>query len=161
MKDSSRPRSIDLSPFEATLDAAGSLPTPGSSSYGSSSYGPTGPRVAMVEGSGPELSSDTYNVLRVRLRAAAFALCIGSFAFLIWGMISPPPPKEASSVLWFCHVAHVVALAVIGASLYVRCPCSVSKLRVAEFLIFGAPFRSPRLSNQCPILLPRSSAAKS
>ena len=91
----------------------------------------------MVEGSGPELSSDTYNVLRVRLRAAAFALCIGSFAFLIWGLISPPPPKEASNVLWLCHVAHVVALAVIGASLYVRCPCSVSKLRVAEFLIFG------------------------
>ncbi|MBL9123519.1 MAG: serine/threonine protein kinase, partial [Planctomycetaceae bacterium] len=132
MNYSSTPRPIDLSPFDPTLDAPGS-----STPLSGSSYSPCGPRIALVEGSGPELSAETYNLLRVRLRAAAFALCLGSFVFLVWGLISPPPPKASSEVLFGMHVAHVVALAVIGASLFIHCPCSVGKLRINELLIFG------------------------
>jgi serine/threonine-protein kinase len=133
MNDSSTPRPIELSPFDATLDDPSSKRVLGAIGK------PTkcAPRVALVEGSGPELTSETYNLLRVRLRAAAVALFIGSFAFLAWGFLTPHPAKEASGLLFGFHLAHVIALGVIGASLYIRCPCSVIKLRVAEVLIFG------------------------
>ena len=42
-----------------------------------------GPRVALVEGSGPGLSGETRLLLRTRLRASAVVLCLGSLAFLI------------------------------------------------------------------------------
>lgn len=134
MNESSFGKPNDLSPFDATLDAVDGRPTTRS---GSDPSPVCGPRVALVEGSGPELSSETYNLLRVRLRAAAFALFAGSFVFLLWGFVAPPPPKQASAMLGVFHLAHVVALAVIGASLFVHCPCSTAKLRVAEMLIFG------------------------
>ena len=72
MNDSSTPRPIELSPFDATLDDPSSKRVLGAIGK------PTkcAPRVALVEGSGPELTSETYNLLRVRLRAAAVALFI-------------------------------------------------------------------------------------
>lgn len=134
MADSSKPRSIELSPFDATLDDPSSRRVPGSSGGW---FTNCEPRVALVEGSGPGLTGETYQLLRVRLRAAALALFVGSLVFFVWGFLSPPPPKENSPYLFWIHLAHVIALGMIGASLYIHCPCSIVKLRVAEVLIFG------------------------
>ena len=69
-----------LSPIDATLDA----PTDGSTGSGSDfeSRASQACRVHLVQGSGGELSGETEDLLRSRLRSAALLLFAGFAAFL-------------------------------------------------------------------------------
>lgn len=81
---------------EATLDALMLGP--------SSSSGLTpeeiGPRVALVEGSGPGLSGETRVLLRTRLRTAALVFCLGSLAFYVKNFLSASGVRIENQELW-------------------------------------------------------------
>src|SRR5688572_5674365 len=74
-----RQPSVQLSPFDATLDASA---VPGSGAAAS-------PKVHVAEGS-ECLTSQTHSLLGYRLRAAAMCIFAGSLTFLIWNQISKP-----------------------------------------------------------------------
>jgi len=104
-----------------------------------------GPKIQLVEGSGPGLSGDTERLLRVRLRAAALVLLIGSAAFLVrntfdieLGETKTARVEQSGRLLYWFHLAHVVALAIVNAVLWRRSQqFSMRHLRWAEFVIFA------------------------
>lgn len=97
-------------------------------------------RIAIVEGSTPHLSQETLNVLRDRLRMVAIILCTG-FAIFLLRSISPYDEFIAKGNGWLLigHIAVTFLLGFIAWRLCVRCNMVLNHLRVAEFLIFGAP----------------------
>ncbi|MEX0711257.1 MAG: serine/threonine-protein kinase [Pirellulales bacterium] len=126
-------RVLQLSPDEPTLDA------PPSAAEAAC------PKVQLVEGSGPCLTSQTECLLRIRLRAAAMVLFLGSAAFLILRLLSlgdaaglaPILAAEERLVVWF-HLAHCAVLALVTLVLWRGCQrLSMRQLRLAELIIFG------------------------
>jgi serine/threonine-protein kinase len=95
--------------------------------------------MALVEGSGPHLSSETHSLLKVRLRAAAICLFAGSFLFLIFNLLEGSRGPKSYPLLFWSHVTMVVIEGFIGATLCVRCPSKLRKLRLYEAAIFGVP----------------------
>jgi serine/threonine-protein kinase len=102
-----------------------------------------GPRVALVEGSGPGLSGETRLLLRTRLRAAALVFCLGSLAFYVrnlfmhTGTLADPLLRLEGQILDWFHLFHWVVLGIISYKLCWRCNLSLRALRVAETIIFG------------------------
>ncbi len=93
----------------------------------------------LVEGSGPQLSSETASLLRNRLRAAAGLLCLGFGAFLAWRLIIGGPASHIESE---SLVAHIVVTATLAASYFMlcrTCPIPLKVLRWYELVIFGMP----------------------
>jgi hypothetical protein len=70
-------QNLDASALDATV--IGSLPSQESFQTGSAS-GPA-PRVALISGTAPRLESETQELLRIRLRAAAIVLLAGVASF--------------------------------------------------------------------------------
>lgn len=118
-----------------TLDSPLALSRPDSSANRAAHQ-----RVALVEGSTPHMSSETQEVLRGRLRAAALLLFTGFLAFLIKTTIFPHSHRGplADAVFW-SHIGVTVLTGFIGLRLCRSCAISLVKLRVAEGLVFGAP----------------------
>ncbi len=96
--------------------------------------------VALVEGSTPHLSAETRDTLRYRLRISAVLLFIGFSAFLFrwlfhWNEWFTPE----HSFLFYAHALVTVALGAAAIKLCRRCQLSLTALRFAELVIFGAP----------------------
>jgi len=145
---------LQLSPDDVTLDApvsvamgaAASRASQASAEPGSSSDRDSGcPKVELVEGSTGGLTTQTEALLRVRLRAAALVLFLGSGAFLIERLVvreelgakDPLLRSGAQMLLWF-HVFHVAMLGLTTLVLWRRCQqLSLRQLRLAELAIFG------------------------
>ncbi len=96
--------------------------------------------VALLEGSAPELSQETLDLLRDRLRLVSLVLCGGFAAFLfrgLWSFEEVVAIRGASILVGLVAVTAVLAL--LAQRLCVRCNFVLRHLRVAEILIFGAP----------------------
>lgn len=118
-----------LGPAEITLAA----PSDSSVSCAASAC-----KVHLVEGSGPELSGETENLLRSRLRSAALLTFAGFAVFLVWHIWQ----LELRTEQIFVFVAHVVSTAILGAigfSLCSRCTMTTRQLRRVELVAFGIP----------------------
>ena len=100
-----------------------------------------GAHVCLVEGSGPQLTSETANLLRVRLRAAAICLFAGFGSFFLWRLLAPPAPSRwLPLVVFWLHLATTVALALPTVLLCRSCQKQTLRwLRFYELLIFGTP----------------------
>ncbi|QEG36641.1 serine/threonine-protein kinase [Bythopirellula goksoeyrii] len=96
--------------------------------------------IALVEGSAPQLSQETLDLLRDRLRTVALLLCGGFAVFLAWDLLSPARYLSSHSqlTLWF-HAAVTVVLAVLAQRMCTRCDFVLKHLRLTEFLVFGTP----------------------
>jgi serine/threonine-protein kinase len=96
--------------------------------------------VALVEGSTPHMSAETRDLLRNRLRIAAILFFVGFFVFLIrwafnwdnWFTVEHRP-------MFFIHAAITLVLGLFATRLCRRCNYTLTKLRVAELVIFGCP----------------------
>ncbi len=94
--------------------------------------------VELVEGSGPEMTSETRQLLRCRLRLASLVMFFGFAAFLIRNLIWPAS-DEPAGLLFSLHVLITVVLGVQGFSLCRKCVISTAWLRLQEILVFGLP----------------------
>jgi serine/threonine-protein kinase len=97
------------------------------------------PMPAIVTGSGPHLTEETQQLLRSRLRAAAFILLVGFGVFLVRHIVGVISGEPLHPVLLGCHVLVVLVLGFCALPLCRKCPVSLPKLRVAELAIFGLP----------------------
>ena len=99
-------------------------------------------RVALVEDTGPAMSSDTRDVLRTRLRIVAALLGVGFAAFLVWRLVlsdAPSPNADGDSFVFYSHVGVTVLMVLMTAKLCGKCDLSLLKLRIAELVVIGAP----------------------
>ena len=94
-------------------------------------------REAMSGGS--HLTSETQELLRVRLSASALVLLIGFSVFLVRHIIGVATSEPLNPFLLGFHLFNVVALAVITRLLYRYCAIPTRVLRAAELAIFGLP----------------------
>ena len=128
------------SPQDPTLDIGGGDSSADSSADGGCSLEECAAyRVALIEGSGPGLSSENESVLRDRLRSAALVLTAGFGLFLL---------KQALLIDWadgrqqfFLAFLAVVTqcLGLSSVKLCRRCVKTLRFLRLAEFVTFGLP----------------------
>ncbi|MCP4189780.1 MAG: serine/threonine protein kinase [Planctomycetaceae bacterium] len=95
-------------------------------------------RVALVEGSGPEITREIQHQLQCRLRQAALVMFFGFGIFLIRNLFWPGSQNSSLAFGTF-HALVTVALGASGLSLCRSCPVSMWRLRVKEILIFGLP----------------------
>lgn len=95
-------------------------------------------RVEVVEGSGPEITGEIQHHLQCRLRLAALVMFFGFGVFLIRNLVwaGDPPPSMLTYTL---HGLLTATLGFCGFALCRRCPVSMTKLRIKEFVIFGMP----------------------
>lgn len=126
---------VAISPTDETLDAF-------DPAIVSPAVSPATParRIALVEGSSPQLADLTDDVLRGRLRVAALVLFAGFLAFFIKKIFVRYEAHEPWD--WILLVVHgaVTALTGLTAALLCRkCGITHGRLRVAEWLVFGAP----------------------
>ncbi|HEX3600808.1 MAG TPA: serine/threonine-protein kinase [Lacipirellulaceae bacterium] len=96
--------------------------------------------VALVEGSTPKLSAETRDLLRNRLRITAILFFVAFSAFLVrwffhWSEWSGP----AHISIFYVHGLVTVILGAFAVRLCRHCSYSLTKLRVAELVIFGCP----------------------
>ena len=87
--------------------------------------------VAVVEGTGVHLSSETHSLRQARLRAAAIFLLGSLSLFLIWRLTFATPN------LWPLNVVIISGIAAALAFLYNPTPISRGKLKLLECMIFG------------------------
>jgi tRNA A-37 threonylcarbamoyl transferase component Bud32 len=99
-------------------------------------------RVALVEGSTPHMSSETRSLLRTRLRTVAVLLFIGFGSFLLYSLIRWKMSDHLHAdyrSLFFSQVAVTSLMGLAAWKLCAKCDLSLTKLRIAEALVFGAP----------------------
>lgn len=98
-------------------------------------------RVALVEGSAPQMNSETRCLLRTRLRTVAVLLFIGFAAFLGWSLIELTMDARWPDFrdMFFVHIGVTVLLALVAWKLCSHCDLSLGRLRLAEVLVFGIP----------------------
>ncbi len=121
----------ELSSNDETLDT----PT----SELSSAAGSACHHVGFMQGSRPQLATETASLLRTRLRAAAGVLFLAFGAFFVWRLTNPYNDNLAESFSFYSHFAVTV---VLGAALVLLCrTCAIHLkiLRVYELVIFGMP----------------------
>ena len=116
-------------PFDPTIDA-----TP------SAAFGPPQPHrgVALIEGSTPELSAETNDLLRDRLRVASLLLSVGFLAFFVKKLFELGSNETPFD--WFLlayHAAITVVAGMVGVRLCTQCPKIRRHLRLAELMVFG------------------------
>jgi serine/threonine-protein kinase len=97
------------------------------------------PKRDMVAGSGPHLTQETQALLRLRLRAAALILLVGFGVFLIRHVVGVLTGEALVPALLGFHVLIVFVLGLCAAPLWRHCAASITKLRIAELVIFGLP----------------------
>jgi serine/threonine-protein kinase len=137
---SPRDRAVTPTPHPShdapTLDAA-DLQTPSQTSSHATSHANW--RVALVEGSTPELSAEIQCLLRSRLRMAALLLALGFGLFFIRGIFLVEFDRTEDVVLWILNGGIFAILGVLGGGLCRRCPMTTRKLRQIEDVTFGLP----------------------
>ncbi|MGI9457290.1 MAG: serine/threonine protein kinase [Aeoliella sp.] len=100
--------------------------------------------VNVVEGSTPHLSSETRDVLRVRLLAVSLLFFGGFSAFLVrWLVISENAPVGEPEVfvpwLFWVHCCVTAIMGLLALSLYQAKNLTLTKLRLAELIVFADP----------------------
>jgi tRNA A-37 threonylcarbamoyl transferase component Bud32 len=96
--------------------------------------------VALVEGSTPHMSAETRDLLRNRLRIAAILFFVGFAIFLVrWYFIWDDWFADSHRPLFYTHAAITVVLGLFATRLCRQCNYSLTKLRIAELVIFGCP----------------------
>jgi serine/threonine-protein kinase len=96
--------------------------------------------VALVEGSTPHMSAETRDLLRNRLRIAAILFFVGFSVFLVrWYFLWDDWFAAEHRLLFYTHAAVTIVLGLFAARLCRHCNYSLTKLRVAELVIFGCP----------------------
>ena len=133
-----------LGPADVTIVAADSSAgsveiTPSSSGLLGQSACGVRCRVHLVEGSGTELSGESENLLRSRLRSAALLLFGGFAAFLVWHTIRLELTRWLFIIDYVVHIVCTFVLGAISISLLSRCPMSTRQLRAVELVTFGFP----------------------
>jgi tRNA A-37 threonylcarbamoyl transferase component Bud32 len=119
-------------PSDVTLDA----PSPLSRSFGGDSQ----PSIALVEGSGPQLSGETCSLLQARLRIASLTLALGFGVFLVYHVTKVDWSSPTDLFLIIFHAVLVLVLSASGASFCrKKCDRSAKALRIKEIVIFGLP----------------------
>ena len=103
------------------------------------SQSPSPAPVALVEGSGPHLSTEMQQVLRSRLRIAALLLFSGFFSFLIYRSFAPVDTKIDNGLLFWAHIGVATLLGFCALTLCQKCKYTMGKLRFKELIIFGVP----------------------
>ena len=94
--------------------------------------------VALVEGSTPELSAETNDLLRERLRLASLLLFAGFFAFFVRKLFNLGQVETTFDwVLFAVHLAIMGITGLIGMRLCTECPTIQRHLRLAEVMVFG------------------------
>jgi tRNA A-37 threonylcarbamoyl transferase component Bud32 len=88
----------------------------------------------------PELSRETNDLLRQRLRIASLLLFAGFFAFFIKGLFHLDQlSTQLDLVIFWSHFAVTVITGMIGMRLCTNCAFVLGHLRVVELVTFGAP----------------------
>lgn len=119
------------SPFEPTVQMQRPVPRGG---RGDATHRP----VAIVEGSGEDLSQQTYSLRCERLRTASLLLCAGYLVFLIRSLFSLDTLRTTADwVLFWDHVAITLVTGFIGWRLSVSCRVAREHLAITELLVFG------------------------
>src|SRR3954447_13178636 len=96
--------------------------------------------VALVEGSTPHLSAETRDLLRNRLRIAAIMFFVGFSAFLIrWLFHWNEWIYSEQMPLFYTHGVVTAILGAFAVRLCRHCAYPLTKLRIAELVIFGCP----------------------
>lgn len=127
----------EIAPNEPTLDAPGALTL--SEDFSSES---NGPRVNLVEGSGPGLSGEMSGVVRSRLTIASLTLFAAFAVFFLWWSWGILTDGVDSPAHWWLYGAQAMVTAMLGAmgvSMCRTCPVHPRLLRLKEALIFGLP----------------------
>lgn len=99
-------------------------------------------RVALVEGSTPHMSSETRGVLRRRLRIAAVLLFIGFSSFFLYSTVRWKMSDHLQADyrwVFFSQIAVITLLGLSAWKLCAKCDLSMTKLRIGEAIVFGAP----------------------
>ncbi|MBN1395794.1 MAG: protein kinase [Pirellulales bacterium] len=140
MPDVSNTHNKTLSPGDLTVEI-----DPGSNVAGLSSS-PTvlswfeaAGGVELVKGSAPELTRETQDLLRSRLRTATLVLFAGFAAFLVLHALYTDFSQPVAQFLFGFHMAATVVLGLVAASLCRRCDLPMWWMRVAEWAAFGLP----------------------
>jgi eukaryotic-like serine/threonine-protein kinase len=137
MPDRTTPPNV-LSPSAPTVQAEPKATTGGSDLSGSATQAPA-VGVALVTGSGPELTGETRNLLQSRLKTAAGGLCFGFAVFLVRHFLLVDFSSPVDVFLFGFHIAATIVLGSCGILLYRYRALSLRWLRVSEFVIFGLP----------------------
>ncbi|MEX2115138.1 MAG: serine/threonine-protein kinase [Pirellulales bacterium] len=105
----------------------------------SSNLRPACHHVGFMEGSRPQLATETASVLRNRLRAAAGVLFMAFGAFFVWRLTNPADLSTGDSFTFYAHFAVTVVLGGALVLLCRTCAIHLKILRVYELIIFGMP----------------------
>ncbi len=129
----------ELSPTETTLDASAAADTPSMDSVERSADQRAAARIAVIEGSGPQLTQETQQLLRRRLRLATLVLAVGFAVFLVLhaALFRPTDPVRVFFLAF--HVVTTVTLGGVAAVICRRCEVSLRSLRIYELTAFGLP----------------------
>jgi len=122
----------DDTSLEATLDVdSQSTPLPASVDDGPAA------EIALIEGSGPELSGETRRLLQHRLRIASLVLCAGFSVFLVYRLLTLHKAYSGWMVAFLAAVT--VLLGLMSLAMCRKCRPSMLNLRIKEGIIFGVP----------------------
>jgi serine/threonine-protein kinase len=93
----------------------------------------------LVTGTGPELTGETRDLLRRRLRLAATILAAGFGVFLVQHLFAAEFGLPARGFLFAFHLTVAVVLGAIAGLLFSRLTIPLGWLRAAEAAVFGLP----------------------
>lgn len=122
------PKSSTASPTDLTLDA---VPA--------SAVEERCRRIALIEGTGPQITVETAHLLRDRLRAAAMVLLAGFGAFFVWRLFAERKIDGGVALLFWLHLSIVVLEGLSVVLLHRRCAIPLRVLRIYEVAIFFPP----------------------
>jgi serine/threonine-protein kinase len=119
-------------PFAETLDSPAPTSQPDAA--------PQRAGMGLVEGSCPQMTGVTCDLLRSRLRAAALLLFAGFAAFLVLRLVQrATAANEGKAYLLGTQVVVTVVLGLVSAMLCTNCKGALRMLRLRELLVFGLP----------------------
>ncbi|MGI9458059.1 MAG: serine/threonine protein kinase [Aeoliella sp.] len=96
--------------------------------------------VNLVEGSTPHLSTETRDVLRVRLLAVSLLFFGGFLAFLVrWVLIEDSTNAVYAPWLFWVHCGVTAFMGLLALALYKAKNLSLTHVRLAELAVFGDP----------------------
>ncbi len=96
-------------------------------------------RAGFIEGSGPQITSETTDLLRSRLRASAGFLCLAFALFFAWRVLGGQSTGSADTFTFYAQFAIIVVLASSFVLLCRKCSIRLNVLRGYELAIFGLP----------------------
>ncbi len=133
------PSQRDLSAVEVTLDAFGPADTPSMESSEYLAEQRAAAPIAVIEGSGPQLTQEIQELLRRRLRLATQVMAVGFAVFLVLHAALFLPGSLIGTLFLVFHAVTAATLVVLATLLCRRCEVSLRRLWVYELIAFGLP----------------------